>query len=308
MDYLAIALPGIEDVCATEVKGKVVAKGRVVFSELKEGVRSVNTILKLAVHCKIKNLEDISKAVKGITEACDGSFKVKCNRSGAHPFKSGDVERTVGEILFSKGWKVDLKNPEKIFYVDIFNDDCFMGFLIKEKLCRREYRVKRNNRSIDACLAFAVLQLLKYHPSEVLVDPFCKDAIFAIEAALAGGKKIIASDTLENNVRNALINVKMAKVAIEPKCQSNTELLNSFKKNEIDKVVTTLIFGNWDKKSTQKIVDFLGFASTIVKSKIGLVSNKDALEECSIQGLKLIEKREVQCGGFRLFVYIWEKK
>tara|TARA_Y100000310_G_scaffold1020_1_gene1432 strand:- start:28237 stop:29157 length:921 start_codon:yes stop_codon:yes gene_type:complete len=305
MEYLAITLPGIEDVCATEVKGTVVAKGRVLFSELKES-KSANTILELVVQCKFESLNDIVKAVDKISKTCDGSFKVKCVRSGSHLFKSVDVERVIGELLFNKGWKVDLKSPEKIFYVDIFDNDCFMGFLIKENLCRREYRVKRNNRSIDACLAFAVLQLVNYKPSELLINPFCKDAIFAVEAALIGGKNIVVADSLENNVRNALINCKMAKVSVEPKCQESDEFFNSFKEGEVDKVVTTFICGKWDKNGMQKVVNFLELAEKVVKGKVGLVSNRSNLNECLSKNLSLVEKREVHCGGFTLFIYIWK--
>jgi len=99
----------------------------------------------------------------------------------------------------------------------------------------------------------------------------------------------------------------MAKVAVEPKCQESTEFLDSFKKGEVDKIVTTLIFGNWDKNATQRIATFLELSSKVVKGRVGLVSNRDNIDECSPKELKFVEKREVHCGGFTLFIYIWEK-
>jgi thiamine biosynthesis protein ThiI len=58
------------------------------------------------------------------------SFAVKARREGNHTYKSIDVGREAGSAIFlaneSKGVKVDLTNPDVIFYVEVRNNKAFI--------------------------------------------------------------------------------------------------------------------------------------------------------------------------------------
>ncbi|MCQ2056420.1 MAG: THUMP domain-containing protein [archaeon] len=58
------------------------------------------------------------------------SFAVRARRSGDHPYTSMDVGREAGSAIFlqneDKGVKVDLTNPDKIFYIEIRNNRAYI--------------------------------------------------------------------------------------------------------------------------------------------------------------------------------------
>ena len=58
------------------------------------------------------------------------SFAVKARREGNHPYTSMDVGREAGSAIFlrneDKGVKVDLTNPEKVFYIEVRNAKAYI--------------------------------------------------------------------------------------------------------------------------------------------------------------------------------------
>lgn len=58
------------------------------------------------------------------------SFAVKARREGTHPYTSMDVGREAGSAIFLRnedlGVSVDLKNPDKIFYVEVRNNKAYV--------------------------------------------------------------------------------------------------------------------------------------------------------------------------------------
>ncbi len=58
------------------------------------------------------------------------SFAVKARREGSHPYTSVDVGREVGSAIFianeSKGVKVDLTDPDAVFYVEIRDNRAYV--------------------------------------------------------------------------------------------------------------------------------------------------------------------------------------
>lgn len=58
------------------------------------------------------------------------SFAVKARREGTHPYTSMDVGREVGSAIFieneKKNVKVDLTNPDKVFYIEVRNNRAYI--------------------------------------------------------------------------------------------------------------------------------------------------------------------------------------
>ncbi len=275
---------GLEGIAIDEVKSllKVSAKkfipGRIIFEssdsvKFIKNTRSSELAYSLLKQFKFKTLADIIKNLADIDFSCiKKDFVVKCSREGRHDFNSVDVAKKIGEFIFNKGHKVNMDSNE-IIYVDIIDDICMIGILIKDRLGKRAYRVKINNQSISPTVAFALLKTAGFNASESLLDPFCRDGIILIEAALLGGKKLSGIDS-ENNIRNARINAAMAKSKIE------FYPLGKDLKQTADKVVTYLPIASKQNKNVPLILDH--FFKEICK-------NADISLTCLARDAKLVK-------------------
>jgi thiamine biosynthesis protein ThiI len=87
--------------------------------------------LSIAEVCS-SDLEDIcSTAAKySLSRLSGGSFAVKARREGDHNYTSLDVGREAGSAIFlaneSKGVKVNLTDPDVVFYVEVRNNKAFI--------------------------------------------------------------------------------------------------------------------------------------------------------------------------------------
>ena len=88
--------------------------------------------LSVAEECS-SDMEDIcaSAAEYSVGRISEGqSFAVKARREGSHPYTSMDVGREAGSAIFLRneklGVKVDLTNPEKVFYIEVRNNKAYI--------------------------------------------------------------------------------------------------------------------------------------------------------------------------------------
>ena len=88
--------------------------------------------LSVAEECS-SDMEDIcaSAAEYSVGRISEGqSFAVKARREGSHPYTSMDVGREAGSAIFLKnehlGVKVDLTDPEKVFYIEVRNNKAYI--------------------------------------------------------------------------------------------------------------------------------------------------------------------------------------
>ncbi len=234
---IATTLIGLEIILKEECNGKIIIPGRVLFSKVKK-LKSALMIYDYIVNLKFKDEEEIYNKINEIKLKFKGSFRVDCSREGEHIFNSQEIREKIGEIIYKKGNKVDLSNPENIFYVDIINDYCFFG-KNPANIGKRSYRLRSSKDSLNATLAFALLKIAKFKKSQILLDTFCSDGIILIEAGLLGGKKLYG---FNYDVKNASINSKIAKVKINLYKEDLNFLDTLFKKNSVDLIITKPLF------------------------------------------------------------------
>ncbi|MBI2671357.1 hypothetical protein HYX16_00315 [Candidatus Woesearchaeota archaeon] len=246
MSYIAVCLKGLEEVAENETKGKKIIDGRIKFSQKPKNFKSISTIYSLKKQFKFKKQEDILKEFKKLKLKVKKSFKVNCNREGKHKFKSVDVEKLIGIYLQKQNHKLDFKNPGTVIYVDIINNECLIGLLEKDSLQKRNYRIKLNPETLNPCIAFAALKLINYKKNDILVDPFCRDGILVIEAALLKNGKVYGFD---RSIRHSRINSKIAKVKIELSQDELDWLDTKFKKSSV-KVATFIPCVSKNNKET----------------------------------------------------------
>ena len=234
---VATTLIGLEQVLKKESNGKIICLGRVLFSKNKS-LKSAIIYYDYITYFKFKDEKEIYDNISKIKLKFKGSFRVDCSRQGEHNFTSQEIREKVGEIIYNQGHKVELDNPKNIFYVDIIDNYCLFG-KNPVNIGKRNYRVRSAKDSLNASLAFSLLKIGNFKKESILLDPFCSDGIILIEAALVGGKKLYG---LSNDIKNASINAKVAKVKLNFYNKDLNWLDTLFKKNSVDLIITKPLF------------------------------------------------------------------
>jgi len=260
---IGTTLVGLENILKDEAKGKIIIPGRVLFKNNKK-LRSCLLTYDYIKHFKFKNENEIYEKIPKIK--FKGTFRIDCSRQGKHIFNSQEIRQKIGEIFYNQGNKVDLNNPDNIFYADIIDNYCFFG-KNPQNLAKRDYRVRSSKDSLNACLAYSLLKIAKFSKNKILLDCFCGDGIILIEAGLIGGKNLYG---FNNDIKNASINAKVANVKINLYKEDLNWLDTFFKKNSVDIIATKIIFESKTKSINfvDKIIrEFFHHADHILKNK-----------------------------------------
>ena len=288
---------GIEDIAAEEVHGTIKEKRRILFEKEAREYLTLDTVYELEEEFTFENQEDILNAVRKKKWDIKEPFRVTCQRVGNHLFTANDVEKDIGELIHEQGYAVSLKEPKTVVFVDIQDNKCSVGKLVKNNIEKRAYRVRRNSTAISASLAAAIIKIAKINSEESMLDPLCKDGVLAIEAALQGIQEVHAEDPLENNVRNARINAKMAKVKIdwEPK------------EEMIDYIITNLWVPAKFENAKQFAISFLEKNKKRIRKKMIIITNWSGLEKKMPKDLKIEEKRVIKRGEIKNYIFCLTK-
>ena len=204
MKGLAITSKGIEDIAAAEIKELTGAKCKAEECAVSFEHRNFEDLCLLCYKCqsadrilhligefefknffeeleifieKIKLEEWISKCRK---------FRVECIRMGNHDFKSIDAEAKVAELfLKNKGKKLGMRDPDIIFFVYIVNSKCYFGVdFAGFELNKRAYKIFLHSNSLRGTIAYALVRESGFGKNETMLDPFSRDGVIIIEAAL----------------------------------------------------------------------------------------------------------------------------
>ena len=234
MECIASTLEGLEIIAEEELNGKKDSKGRVLFNKEKKIIRSALFSYQLLKKFKFKKEEDIYKTQ--IDPKIKGTIRVDCKREGKHKFSSQDIRKSFGEKLFNQGFKVNLKEPENIIFIDIKDNNCFIGLNPVENY-KRNYRIRNVSGSINSTIAYSLVHLAEIKKTDSILDPFCKDGILLIESGISGAKNL---NGLERDIKNASINSKLAKIKINLSNDPLDWIETRFKEGSITKIITNL--------------------------------------------------------------------
>ncbi len=207
MKGLAITSKGLENIASLEINELINSECKtedccVIFDfEKFENLcllcykaQSVDRIVYLIGSFEFKDILDSEKLMEKINleEWLNKykKFKVECLRIGNHDFKSIDVEkRFVGFVNKKyKNRKFDLRDYEIIFFVYIVNNNCYIGIdFAGFELNKRVYKIYLHPNSLRGTIAYSLIRESGFKKDEVLLDPFSRDGIIPIEAALYSG-------------------------------------------------------------------------------------------------------------------------
>ncbi len=210
MKGLAITHTGFEDICAKDIAELINCKteagnGIVVFKP-KELIdlcklcylcQSVYKIIYLFDNFKIKNKEDVLENIKEVNINLkewigkDTKIRVVC-KSATEEFKGNEFMDGVAGIIIEKikkelkiKTKIDLKNPDLIFYLYTIDDTSYFGIdFAGFDLSKRDYKIFASSGSIKGTFAYLCLREIEICQDEKIVDLYSRDGVMVIEAGL----------------------------------------------------------------------------------------------------------------------------
>ncbi|KUK44373.1 MAG: RNA methylase family UPF0020 protein [Methanothrix harundinacea] len=140
------------------------------------------------------------------------TYKVRAKRLGKTPLGSDDVERMVGSVLWKRGYKADLKDPEIEIRAIVTEERVFLGQEVA-RADRAGFRARRPHMkpffhpgTMLPKLSRALVNLSRVRKGERLLDPFTGTAGFLVEAGLMGIRGL-GVDVQEDIVRGAKSNL-----------------------------------------------------------------------------------------------------
>lgn len=194
---LAIPVPGFADICAAEAHD-LLGNGTVVHDLVRvEGTlldlcsyvyraQTPTKVLQLLFDFPVNGdvVDTFKKHVKLDLMPKNATFVVR-GTSDTEDLARQSLEQELGGVLFSSGAKVNFKQPDITFFFVIHNHHFFFGIdLSGDDLGRRDYRIFVGQESLKGTLAASLVRLSGYHGKQLMLDPFCRDGIISIEAAL----------------------------------------------------------------------------------------------------------------------------
>jgi len=205
MKGLAITSKGIEDIAALEIKELVNAECKteencVIFDFKKfedlcllcYKCQSVDRILYLLGSFEFK---DFFKALEKFIDKIkfegwmlkNKKIKIDCLRQGTHDFKSVDVETEAAAFLLKKlkSAKVEMREHDIIFFFYVINQKCYFGVdFAGFELNKRGYKIFQHSASLRGTIAYALIRSSGFEKKEEMLDPFSRDGVIPIEAAI----------------------------------------------------------------------------------------------------------------------------
>ena len=212
MKAIAITSKGIEDITALEIKELVKAKTQVkescVIFEPKKledlcllcyKAQSAEKILFL-FDCFDFNNNELFEDIKKHIEKIDfgkwlnkkTTFRVSSKKIDNDDLSNEEVCSRTGELIINHikrakkyRQKVDLNNPDIIFFVYIFKNTCYLGIDFSGfELHKRQYRIFQHPNALRATIAYSLTRIAGIKENETILDPFTGSGTIPIEAAL----------------------------------------------------------------------------------------------------------------------------
>ncbi|MDF0592593.1 THUMP domain-containing protein [Methanotrichaceae archaeon M04Ac] len=150
------------------------------------------------VHRIIEVAAEAEPTAEGVARAAaeldlpDRSYRVRAKRLGEVPLGSDEVERMVGSVLWKRGYKADLADPQIEIRAIVTEDRVLLGREVA-RTDRAGFRARRPHLkpffypgTMLPKLARALVNLSCAREGERLFDPFAGTGGFLVEAGLMG--------------------------------------------------------------------------------------------------------------------------
>jgi putative N6-adenine-specific DNA methylase/tRNA (guanine6-N2)-methyltransferase len=249
-------------------------------------------------------------------------FRVTCNRSGDHEFRSMDVERIAGAALVEAyGTAVDLEEFDTEIRVDVADRTCLVGVQWTRASLDKRYRwVYRPRVTLRTTIAYAMLRFAQLpEAAPTVLDPFCGSGTILIEAAaIRPDARCLGADREPEAVEGTRANAEAAGLAsrIDVREADARDLAETYPEASVDALVTNPPYGIRLGKRTNYADlyrKFLSGAGTVVKPGgrlVVLVGKRRAafnrvLRE--VDELRILHVRVIEIGGVYPAVFVLKR-
>jgi tRNA (guanine10-N2)-dimethyltransferase len=220
-------------------------------TEIGERLAMTHSVSAVATICE-QNLNAIYNAALHM-DFPKATISVRAKRIDSQ-LKSTDVERTIGEALFERGYEVNLKHPEVTVRALLTKDVCIIGKLLTS-VNRGSFEERRPHLRpffypgvLLPRPARAVVNLTGARAEELLLDPFCGTGGILIEAGLMG-VKAVGSDVQSMMVCGTQMNIEYYGLDCALLIQDARKL--GLADESVDAVVTDLPYGRSSRIQAQ---------------------------------------------------------
>lgn len=124
----------------------------------------------------------------------DETFCVRAKQVKEHVLDISDLEKKAGAIIYKRGYRVNLENPDVVFRLILTGGQCLFGRLMYS-VDRKQYELRRPHRRpffhpgvLLPRTARALVNIASIHKGGKLLDPFCGTGGVLIEAGLVGAR------------------------------------------------------------------------------------------------------------------------
>lgn len=174
-----------------------------------ERLAFTNEVVRIYDVCGLSELEQVFSEIPVFDKFC-------CVRvEGA-----SELERKLGALLWKRGAKVSVSNPEIVYKVYVRGENCYVGVLefVRD---RKQFLLRRPDRrpfhmpsAMKPKFARGIVNLTAVIEGETLLDPMCGTGGFLIEAGLM---KIdcVGVDFLKKIVRGCRVNLKFFNISAD---------------------------------------------------------------------------------------------
>lgn len=176
-------------------------------------------------------------------ETSKPSFRVTCNRTGDHRFKSQECAAILGAVINeSFDWSVSMKQFDIEVVLSIKEKHIYIGLTLTRESLHKRNLVCFGATSLRATIAYNILRMASIQNGDIVCDPMCGSGAIPIECALSWPQTFgIACDNHPVAIERSNINIKESKCLIDVNHLDVTSL--PFRTGSIDAIITDLPFG-----------------------------------------------------------------
>ncbi|RLI77663.1 hypothetical protein DRP05_09455 [Archaeoglobales archaeon] len=201
-----------------------------------ERLALTHEVCNFVTSCEIKELHNVFENI-GFP---DTALCVRVTNIGGKKLDAAKVERELGAILWRRGAKISVSNPEVVIRVYLSNK-AFVGFLIHRTNTKQFLIRKPTNKPffmpnvVLPRFARALVNLSGVRENELLLDPMCGTGTFLIEAGLMK-IRILGIEPFEKIVKGCRKNLEY--YGLEPNVLMGDAKKLPFKDDSVDSIVT----------------------------------------------------------------------
>ena len=177
------------------------------------------------------------------TKEVKPSFRVTCNRTGDHKFKSQECASILGAAVNeSFGWTVSMKEYDIEVVLNIKEKHIYVCLTLTRESLHKRNLVSFGATSLRATIAYNMLRMADVQNGDIVCDPMCGSGAIPIECAMNWPQTFgIACDNHSVAIERTQTNVNQNKCLIDINQLDVTSL--PFRTNSIDVFITDLPFG-----------------------------------------------------------------